>query len=228
MTYSLQRDGNKQLSLNFRLREFASRCGADTVTVDSDLVDVLQRMRDELGVPITINSGFRTPAHNASPRRVQGSPTSQHLTGKAADIVAAGVSTTDLCRAAERALAAQGIPGNITRYHTRQNFVHIDVRATRTRREHNGSGFTSVAGWANQEAGVRDQGAAKPLAGVAFAVGDNVILNGRVHSDSFGGGPGRKFENRRGTITRVVDTSRAAPIHIDHIGWVGIADLTKG
>jgi len=161
---------------------------------------------------------IRTPTHN---RKVGGSPGSQHLAGKAADIVAAGVSTTDLCRAAERALAAQDIPGNITRYHTRQNFVHIDVRATRTRREHNGAGFTSVAGWVT---------AAKPVAKnptTAFAIGDTIILNGRVHSDSYGGGPGRNFENRRGKITRAADLSRAAPIRVDHIGWARIADLTK-
>ena len=60
-----------------------------------------------------------------------------------------------------------------------------------------------------------------------FNVGDHVILNGPVFADSFGGGQGRTFTNHRGTITRAVDTSRAAPFHVDHIGWVRARDLKK-
>lgn len=43
----------------------------------------LDKMRELLGVPITINSGYRTKAHN---KRVGGSPNSSHLFGYAADI----------------------------------------------------------------------------------------------------------------------------------------------
>jgi len=45
--------------------------------------DVLQPLRDALGVPIKINSGYRSPEVNAL---VGGKPTSQHRKGEAADI----------------------------------------------------------------------------------------------------------------------------------------------
>lgn len=46
-------------------------------------VSVLQPLRDKVGKPITINSGFRSPAVNA---RVKGADKSAHLYGRAADI----------------------------------------------------------------------------------------------------------------------------------------------
>ena len=49
------------------------------------LVDnILDPLRDLLGAPITVNSGFRSQEVNA---RVGGVPTSQHTKGEAADIV---------------------------------------------------------------------------------------------------------------------------------------------
>ena len=48
------------------------------------LVDnVLDPLREAWGKPITVNSGYRSPALN---RLVRGVSTSQHLTGEAADI----------------------------------------------------------------------------------------------------------------------------------------------
>lgn len=43
---------------------------------------ILDPLREKIGA-IQINSGYRTPAHN---KEVGGSPTSQHITGQAADI----------------------------------------------------------------------------------------------------------------------------------------------
>ena len=62
-----------------------------------------------------------------------------------------------------------------------------------------------------------------------FQKGDAVILNGPVFRDSYGTGQGRTFMNHRGQVTIVAaDLSRAAPFHVDHIGWVRITDLTRG
>ena len=61
----------------------------------------------------------------------------------------------------------------------------------------------------------------------APAVGDLIILNGPVFRDSFGNGQGRTFANHRGRITIVADTRRAAPFHVDHIGWTRRGDLRK-
>lgn len=47
---------------------------------------VLQPLRDAFGSPITVTSGYRSPALNAA---IGGSRTSQHMKGQAADIVAA-------------------------------------------------------------------------------------------------------------------------------------------
>lgn len=49
---------------------------------------LLDPIRESIGRPILINSGYRSPEHN---RRVGGSPTSDHLRGLAADIRIAGL-----------------------------------------------------------------------------------------------------------------------------------------
>ncbi len=47
---------------------------------------VLQPLRDKVGHPLRINSGYRCPELN---RAVGGAPTSQHVKGEAADVAAA-------------------------------------------------------------------------------------------------------------------------------------------
>ena len=53
----------------------------------------------------------------------------------------------------------------------------------------------------------------------AFKVGDLVIVNGVVHRDSAGNGPGRTLSNHRGEITRI-SAGAKAPYHINSQGWV--------
>ena len=45
--------------------------------------EILQPLRDKMGVPITVTSGYRCPKLNS---KVGGSKTSQHMNGSAADI----------------------------------------------------------------------------------------------------------------------------------------------
>lgn len=87
-TYTMASDNDRKLSENFRVREFACKDGTDRVVIDERLVMILQKIRDYFGVPVNINSGYRTAAHNAS---VGGAPNSAHMTGMAADINVAGV-----------------------------------------------------------------------------------------------------------------------------------------
>jgi len=47
-------------------------------------VNILQPLRDALGSPLKINSGYRCPSLN---KAIKGSLTSQHMTGQAADII---------------------------------------------------------------------------------------------------------------------------------------------
>lgn len=51
--------------------------------LDSLVSNVLEPVREWLGKPITVNSGFRCPIHN---RAVGGVANSQHMCGEAADI----------------------------------------------------------------------------------------------------------------------------------------------
>ena len=110
-----------QLTANFNLTEFACRhCGA--VKIDPALVTRLQQLRDRVGRPIIITSGYRCEAHN---RAVGGATDSQHLLGKAADIQVEGMAPDTLAAHAE----AIGF-GGIGIY---SNFVHVDTRAGRVR-----------------------------------------------------------------------------------------------
>ncbi len=47
-------------------------------------INVLQPLRDALGTPVNLNSGYRCPSLN---RAIGGAKNSQHMTGQAADIV---------------------------------------------------------------------------------------------------------------------------------------------
>lgn len=125
--YSLAKDGSKPLSANFTVREFRCRDGSDPIFVDTELVALLQKIRDHFGKAVNINSAFRTAGHNAKQKNA--SRYSQHLYGRAADIWIAGVSVDTLAAYAETLLPGRG---GIGRYYA-DNFVHVDVRAARSR-----------------------------------------------------------------------------------------------
>ncbi len=117
----LEEGGNGMLSKNFNRSEFACKhCGQ--VIVSPELVRKLQELRDRLGRPVTITSGYRCQVHN---RAVGGASQSQHMLGTAADIVVSGMTPAQVAQVAE------GIGfGGIGRYKT---FTHVDVRAGKAR-----------------------------------------------------------------------------------------------
>ncbi len=117
-TYSLAKDGNTSLSANFKVREFRSKCGSDTILIDSDLVDKLQQLRNWAGASITINSGYRTPEHNTA---VGGESNSYHMKGKAADIAVSGKTPSQVSEKARQ------IFKGVIKYNT---FTHVDTRTT--------------------------------------------------------------------------------------------------
>lgn len=124
--YSLAKDGNKNLTTNFKVREFACKDGSDPVFVSAGLVSVLQQIRSFFRKPVTITSGYRTPAHNA---KEGGSAQSQHLYGMAADIVVEGVAPLVVAEYADSLLPGTG--GIIV--YPKRGFVHIDVRKQKYR-----------------------------------------------------------------------------------------------
>lgn len=121
--YSLKKDGNTRLSSNFKVKEFACQDGTDPIFIDSELVEILQKIRTHFKKPVTITSAYRTPTHN---KNVGGTTYSQHLYGKAADIKVQGIAPKDVAKYAETLLGE----GGIGIYNT---FTHIDVRSTKSR-----------------------------------------------------------------------------------------------
>ena len=115
-----------QLSPNFTLEEFSCHDGspvpAHLMPNLRELVANLQILRDELGEPIHVNSGYRTPSYN---KKVGGKPKSQHLQAKAADITVKSKTPKQLAAVIERLIKA-GIMlnGGLGTY---KGFIHYDV-----------------------------------------------------------------------------------------------------
>ena len=121
--YSKAKDGNKKLSANFKVKEFACTDGSDPIFIDSELVDILQKIRNHFNRPVTITSAYRTPTKN---KACGGSVYSQHLYGRACDIKAQGIAPSRVADYAEKLLQN----GGVGRYKT---FTHVDVRGTKAR-----------------------------------------------------------------------------------------------
>lgn len=122
--YSKAKDGNKKLSTNFRVKEFACTDGSDPIFIDTELVNVLQKIRTHFNKSVTITSAYRTASHN---KAVGGATYSQHLYAKAADIKVNGVAPKKVAQYAETLLKNKG---GIGVYKT---FTHIDIRSSKSR-----------------------------------------------------------------------------------------------
>lgn len=119
--YSLQADGEKQISTNFKVSEFRCKDGSDKILIDVSFVkDKLQAIRDHFGAAVTINSGYRTESYNT---KVGGTKSSYHMKGQAFDIVVKGHTPLEVAQYAQ----SLGING-IIQYN---NFVHVDSRINR-------------------------------------------------------------------------------------------------
>jgi len=123
----------RQLTPNFHEREFACKdalrgktnppfCnGSVGKGISQELVNGLQQVRDKVGKPILVTSGYRCPAYNAS---LSGAASqSKHMKGTAADIRVDGMTSEQLMKVVEELnlFTGRGLyPG--------QGFVHVDVR----------------------------------------------------------------------------------------------------
>lgn len=118
------------LTRNFTMAEF--NCHDGTQTPDEllpnlqTLAENLQVLRDYLGFPIQINSGYRSKEYNA---KIGGSPKSAHLKGMAADIRCIKYTPAQV-REAILKLIADGkmTDGGIGFYDT---FIHYDISTSR-------------------------------------------------------------------------------------------------
>lgn len=102
------------LSPHFSASEFRDHRDGSLIGPDPQLLSVLECLRAIDGRPLSIVSGYRSPATN---RAVGGAPRSQHLLGRAADIQGGRFTVAQAV-----ACGARGIG------HCDGWVVHVDVR----------------------------------------------------------------------------------------------------
>lgn len=115
-----------QLTKNFTKKEFDSKDGAempkDVLENIKLLAKYVQIIRNEAGVPLVINSGYRSPQHNA---KVGGVKNSYHVQGKASDINSKVLTPKQLYEVILKLIKGGVIyNGGVGLYDT---FVHYDI-----------------------------------------------------------------------------------------------------
>lgn len=121
-----------KLTKNFNREEFDCRDGTKVplslFSNVQELAQNLQVLRDDIGEPVRVNSGYRTPAYN---KKIGGASKSQHTLAKAADITAKSFTPRQLAARIEKLIKAGKMrQGGIGIY---PGFVHYDVRGIKAR-----------------------------------------------------------------------------------------------
>ena len=121
-----------RLTKNFSLSEFDCKDGtempSELLPNVLELAESLQELREMLNSPIRINSAYRSLQHNS---KIGGSTNSQHLFGKAADIVVKGKTPSQVATMIKLLiLEGKMKQGGIGVY---DNFTHYDVRGHKAR-----------------------------------------------------------------------------------------------
>lgn len=113
----------QRLSEHFQASEFACNC-CGMVLVHPELVRKLEGLRNAVGEPVYITSGYRCIGFN---KAVSGVENSYHMFGMAADIWVEGISLQQLGETADN-IGFDGIG-----IYKDRGFVHVDVRGYRAR-----------------------------------------------------------------------------------------------
>lgn len=119
-----------QLTENFSLAEFACKDGTpvpeELIPNTQELANNLQVLRDHLGEPIHINSGYRTPTYN---KKIGGKPASMHLQAGAGDLTVKSLTPKQLKATIEKLIKEGKMKnGGIGLY---PGFVHYDIGKVR-------------------------------------------------------------------------------------------------
>lgn len=117
--YIMDTDANKKIGQHFKVREFACKDGSQVVFIDSYLVSILDNLRNQVGKPVYVNSGYRTPTRN---KAVGGTKYSYHMRGMAADIRIEGMNAKEIANKLNEIIP---LGCGIIVYNT---WVHIDTR----------------------------------------------------------------------------------------------------
>lgn len=120
----------KMLSENFSVAEVA-RSGDRPFTVariDPRQIICLQKIRDHVGKPVRVSSGYRSFRHNVEVyRRLGKEPTrSQHISGRASDVWVEGMTGLEIAKAAVDA-CGPGVAVGLGLH-----YAHVDVRGAST------------------------------------------------------------------------------------------------
>lgn len=107
---------------SFSPAEIACR-GTGAIKINAQAMDKLQSLRDRLGKPLIVRSGYRSLSHN---RAVGGAPASKHMLGTAFDIAMSNHDPVAF-EAAARAVGFLGFG-----YYSRSGFMHIDLGPARS------------------------------------------------------------------------------------------------
>lgn len=114
----------KQLSKHFSSTEFENK-GDKEFFLEEELIEKLEKVREEFGKAITITSGYRSPEYN---KKIGGAPASSHISGMAADVTCSNIKELDkLYEICENHFEAVG-DGR------KKGFVHVDIRKGKKRR----------------------------------------------------------------------------------------------
>lgn len=124
-SYIMDKDANEKVGQNFKVREFACKDGSQVVFIDSYLVSILDTLRNQVGKPVYITSGYRTPTRN---KEVGGAKYSYHMRGMAADIRIEGMTAKEIANKLNK-IIPYGC--GIIVYNT---WVHIDTRTEKYRK----------------------------------------------------------------------------------------------
>ena len=123
---------SRRVSTSFTVSELARSGGStfDTARIDPKLVESLQRLRDHVGKPVRVTSGYRPYLYNVDlyANKYKKKPTlSRHSSGQAADVKIGGMTGMEIAKTAIDVLGpevAVGIGGD---------YAHLDVRGKSAR-----------------------------------------------------------------------------------------------
>lgn len=124
-SYILDTDANEKVGQHFKVREFACKDGSQVVFIDNHLVSILDILRNQIGKPVHINSGYRTPTRN---KDVGGAKYSYHMRGMAADIRVDGMSAKEIANKLNEIVPEEC---GIIVY---KSWVHLDTRYRKYRK----------------------------------------------------------------------------------------------
>ena len=123
--YIMDTDANMNVGKHFKVREFACKDGSQAVFIDTRLVAILDILRNKIGKPVIITSGYRTPEWN---KKCDGAKYSYHMRGMAADIRVNEMTPKQV------ASILNGIIPNECGIIVYSGWIHIDTRSNKYRK----------------------------------------------------------------------------------------------